>query len=75
MGDKCSQLVEFSTGIKEIMPRSYTDSFVEMQFEDCCFPVPIAYDAYLRGIYGNYMEVPQNDKQITHHSFNAWWKE
>ena len=58
-----------------IVPRSYTDSFVEMQFEDCCFPVPIEYDAYLRGIYGNYMELPPKDKQITHHSFNAWWKE
>lgn len=46
-----------------------------MQFEDCCFPVPIEYDAYLRGIYGNYMELPPKDKQITHHSFNAWWKE
>lgn len=75
LGDKCAQLVDFSTGIKEIMPRSYTDSFVEMQFEDCCFPVPIEYDAYLRGIYGNYMELPPKDKQITHHSFNAWWKE
>lgn len=75
LGDKCANLVDFSTGIKEIMPKSYTDSFVKMQFEDSAFPVPVEYDAYLRCIYGNYMELPPEEERITHHSFNAWWKE
>ena len=32
-------------------------------------------DAYLKGLYGDYMTLPPKEKQISHHSFKAWHKE
>lgn len=46
-----------------------------MNFEGEKFKVPTGYDSILKRIYGNYMELPPKSKQVTHHSFEAYWKE
>lgn len=51
------------------------DKVCLMNFEGEKFKVPIGYDSILKRIYGNYMELPPKSKQITHHSFKAYWKE
>ena len=33
------------------------------------------YDAFLRGIYGDYMQFPPPNKQKPHHSYTVYWRE
>lgn len=51
---------------KEVIPLPFEDRYF-MGFKDS--------DNYLRNSYGDYMQLPPKEKQITHHSFCAWWKE
>ena len=37
------------------------------KFEDKEFYIPKEYDKYLTGVYGNYMELPPEEKRISHH--------
>lgn len=45
------------------------------EFEGSKFKIPIGYDVWLRSIYGDYMQLPPEDKRKTHHVFEAWWKD
>lgn len=45
------------------------------EFEGSTFKIPIGYDVWLRSIYGDYMQLPPEDKRKTHHVFEAWWKD
>ena len=44
-------------------------------FEGKSFPIPCGADALLSRIYGDYMQLPPESEQITHHDFEAWQKE
>ena len=39
-----------------------------MRFEDALFPVPKDYDEALIRCYGNYMELPPEDKRVANHN-------
>ena len=43
-------------------------------FEGKEYCVPANYDAYLKGLYGNYMQLPPKEKQIPHHDV-CYWKD
>lgn len=47
----------------------------ECFFEGCSFRIPRDSDAILTNAYGNYMELPPEDKRISNHNFDAWHKE
>ena len=49
-------------------------SIQDMAFEGRTFKGLQYYDEYLRGLYGDYMQLPPKEKQITHHMFKAYWK-
>ena len=59
---------------KEILPQDVFTEFIELPFEDCNFKAIKQYDKYLSAIYGDYMKLPPKDKQISHHSFKAFYK-
>lgn len=53
------------------------DTFLEiidLPFEDRCFKGLKNYDEYLRNAYGDYMQLPPEEKRVTHHDFTAYWK-
>lgn len=55
-------------GIRELFDKSILDgSPVSLPFEDGVIDMMPQYDAYLRGVYGNYMQLPPADKQVPHH--------
>ncbi len=56
------------------LERSWFESRVLTKFEDTAFYVPGNYDALLTACYGDYMTPPPKEKQITHHSFVAYYK-
>ena len=49
-------------------------SFIEVPFEDRIFRIPSGYDAYLRALYDDYMQLPPEEKRVAHHGFSAYWK-
>ena len=40
---------------------------VEHVFESGSFSIPEDYDTYLRGCYGDYMQLPPEEKRVGHH--------
>lgn len=58
-----------SWGIKELMAKEHIGLPTIYQFEDAHFYGPQNPDAYLTSLYGDYMELPPIEKQISHHKF------
>lgn len=56
-------------------PMNYMNEFVDVDFEGYKFKAIKEYDAFLRGVYGDYMQFPPEDKRIAHHLYKAFWKE
>ena len=54
-------------------PRYEKDLFplTTIKFEGYDFPAPHDSDAYLRTIYGDYMQLPAVEKQVCHHEFEV----
>ena len=61
---------QWGYGIKERLDKSVFNP-IEIEFEGYHFFAPRNYDEYLKALYGNYMELPPEDKRISH-SIQAW---
>ena len=48
---------------------------LKVRFEGKEYWAPGNYDEYLTNIYGDYMQLPPIEKQISHHKNNIFWKE
>lgn len=59
-------------GAGERMTLAGYERKVEVQFEGHSLPALSCWDEYLRGIYGNYMMLPPEEKRI-HHEIVAWY--
>lgn len=64
-------LVWASGGNKDIFQREWFNSYVYHRFEHYKFRIPSRYDAILRHIYGNYMELPPENERIGHHFYDV----
>lgn len=53
---------------KEILKREWFDDYILMPFEGFDVRVPVGYDAYLRHVYGDYMQLPPIEKRVTRHN-------
>ena len=62
-------------GIKERVSKEIFNDSVEVEFEREKFKAPIGYDQWLKHIYGDYMQLPPEEKRESHHAFKAYWKE
>ena len=58
---------------QESVPRAAYGTPVEVNFEERMYPAPADYECVLTSIYGDYMQLPPKDKQVSHHSYNAYW--
>ena len=47
--------------------RVWCDELAQYSFEDTALPGPKDYDAFLSSLYGNYMELPPEDKRENRH--------
>lgn len=61
-------------GRGERFNRGLIRDYVSVEFEGCQLPALSGWDAYLTGIYGNYMELPPVEKRVAH-GVEAWVKE
>lgn len=53
---------------KEVFPKEWFEESVSLFFEGMEIPAPQEYDKVLRKLYGDYMQLPSKDKQVSHHS-------
>ena len=59
---------------KEIKPKKFLENTLDIDFEGYKLLAPADYDTVLRHFYGNYMELPPEDKRIPEHSLVVYWK-
>lgn len=62
-------------GPGEIVDKAVFESDVYQEFEGRNYRVPVGYDTWLRSVYGDYMQLPPERDRVTHHTFEAWWKD
>ena len=61
-------------GVKEIMEKDIFTEVETLPFEEETFCCLKKYNKYLTNIYGDYMQLPPEEKRITHHDFEAYWR-
>lgn len=54
---------------------SVFEEAIRVPFEGMPLPAPCGYDSILRGIYGDYMQLPPEEARVPHHSFKYFWKQ
>lgn len=59
----------------EIEPKEVFSEYIDVEFEGERFKAIAGYDKYLTDHYGDYMKLPPINKQVTHHSFDVYYKE
>lgn len=59
----------------KVVNRELLNTFIELDFEEKKFMAPKEYDAWLKNIFGDYMKLPPIEKQVSHHRFEAYYKE
>lgn len=79
INDKCQKLaypdcsyvanVMGAWHLKEIMQKEWLGSPVVYKFEDSEIFCPENCDAYLKRLYGDYMELPPIEKRVSHHKY------
>ena len=79
MSDRFTKYVGVMTGTSagdesRVFRKEWFENVEYAWFENQEYPVPIGADALLKQLYGDYMTPPPKDQQVTHHSFEAWYK-
>ena len=59
-------------GSRERMPVEVFRGSVQVPFEGGFFPAPIGYDTYLSRLYGDYMQLPPEEKRVSEHNLHAY---
>lgn len=59
--------------LKEVMPTEVFKKYIDVDFEGRRYMAISGFDSYLSKHYGNYMELPPKEKQISMHTFKAYW--
>lgn len=58
----------------EVFDYDVFENIVDVDFEGCKFLAPERYDDYLRQVYGNYMQLPPEEKRHPYHSGCYYWR-
>ena len=58
---------------KEIYEKTIYNGKTLVEFEGEHFFAPVQWDRYLTETYGDYMQLPPADRQVSNHSFNAYY--
>lgn len=61
-------------GLKQILNRRIFADSVDVEFEGETVPAPVGYVEYLTTLYGDYMQLPPEEKRVTPHTYDAYWR-
>ena len=70
--NECERMTELCSGPKYMQleyPKECFDHAVFKEFEGHSMPLPADYDTYLKMAFGDYMELPPEDKRVAHHDY------
>ena len=56
-------------------PKKVFEERIEVEFEGNKYWAPAGYDAFLKELYGDYMQLPPVDKRVAPHAQDIYWKE
>ena len=72
--DECDNVCSFGsrTATREILPKSVFNDYTMLTFEGKEYRAPKGYDTYLRQKYGNYMQLPPEDKRVSTHDSQSY---
>lgn len=71
---KVGNLTILVYGKREIWEKTDYEYVIELEFEGKKYMAPSGYHAILSKTYGDYMQLPPLEKQISHHHFKAYKK-
>lgn len=73
--EKCERTCSFGsrTALREILPSEVFKEHATAVFEGTEYRIPKGYDKYLSSKYGNYMELPPEEKRVSTHDSQAYW--
>lgn len=61
-------------GIRERCEKECYEEYFRVDFEKNSFYTMKGYDKYLRNVFGDYLQLPPVEKQVSNHSFKAYMK-
>lgn len=78
--DSYTDYVGLVTGITKpseavVLKGDWFKNTVDLEFEGKIYSAPAGYDTILTHWYGDYMQLPPPEQRISHHVFEAWYKE
>lgn len=69
---ECDYITELCAGpgyMQNDYPKEAFDHPIMKTFEGYELPIPVGYDAYLKMAFGNYLELPPEEKRVAHHEY------
>ena len=63
----------FTSYSRIVCRREWVETAKRGPFENMEVNIPIGYDQWLKSFYGDYMKLPPKEKQVTHHTFEAYY--
>ena len=66
-----SYVLDYGINFKPLRKKSEILPLSTVEFEGFEFPAPANTDAYLQRFYGDYNQIPPEDKRVTHHFFDC----
>ena len=65
---------EISLLFPELFEKDVFSSFIKVPFEGREYNAPVGYDKWLNAFYGDYMQLPPEEKRVSHHMYKAYQK-
>lgn len=62
---RCKTIYSIHMTPEQYFENEWLDNIIEMEYEGRMVPCPAGYDSYLQILYGDYMQIPQNQENHT----------
>lgn len=72
--DSCSFIGDFCDLKPFIVEKSFLENFVDLDFDGHSFKASAEYDRWLKGIFGDYMQLPPEEQRVSNHGIKAYWR-
>ncbi len=74
MNDETKRVGNFTSAKRMSGNKEIFKSFIKVEFEKRKYPAPVGYDDWLKAFYGDYMQPLPKEKQVSNHTFKAYYK-
>mgnify|MGYP002673247129 FL=1 len=69
-----SSVGNFTSVSRIVCNKDIFSSFIKVPFEGREYNAPVGYDKWLTAFYGDYMQLPPEEKRVSHHMYKAYQK-